>query len=185
MIPAGQHRIRNMQAGVFHHQNRTANPRAAKVLGPPCPFRQQNLTFWPKSHPVVFPHVHTDHWTKMKTRVPSHLVSLPAARVMEKGVSWKVSPLPEGQGAGEQYLPPLEPNPGEISLQPSCGQNALGVSHSVLRNRISLQDRPQYRNEYNDRARRGFRYWLIENRIPKSYGYSFGAYKTLLGLPGV
>lgn len=26
-------------------------------------------TFWPRSHPVVFPHLQTDHWSKMKTMV--------------------------------------------------------------------------------------------------------------------
>ncbi|KAJ8370543.1 hypothetical protein SKAU_G00105710 [Synaphobranchus kaupii] len=143
----------------------------------PSPFRPKNLTFWPRSHPVLFPHVHTDHWTKMKARVPSHLVSLPG--VMEKGVSRAVAPLPDEHGESEQNLPLLRPFGTEIlQLQPCA-------LHSAPCGRASPQTLPQYRNEYNDRARRGFRYWLIEKKVPKSYGYSFGAYKTLLGLPRV
>ncbi|KAM7402027.1 hypothetical protein PAMP_017301 [Pampus punctatissimus] len=44
---------------------------------------------------------------------------------------------------------------------------------------------PQYRNMFNDRAKRGFCYWLVEKKASTCKGYSFGAYKTSLGLPKV
>ncbi|KAI1892738.1 hypothetical protein AGOR_G00136630 [Albula goreensis] len=151
----------------------------------PSLYRKKNLTFWPKNHPVLFPNVHTDHWTKMKTRVPSHVVSLPATIMMEKDLS-VVSPSPKGhriiQGSSGEHLPVLEPVVLEIPRKQLHGQKAFGASPC---GRVSPQNLPLYRNEYNDRARRGFCYWLIEKRIPKSYGYSFGAYKSFLGLPRV
>lgn len=28
-----------------------------------------SMTFWSRGHPVMFPHLQTDHWSKMKTMV--------------------------------------------------------------------------------------------------------------------
>lgn len=40
-----------------------------------------------------------------------------------------------------------------------------------------------YRNQYHDRARDNFRYWLIERPKPTSFGkYGLGSYKTVLGI---
>ncbi|KAL3058520.1 hypothetical protein OYC64_010635 [Pagothenia borchgrevinki] len=105
-------------------------------------FRKENMTFWPRSHPVVFPHLQTDHWSKMKTMVPVYLASVPAALLKDRDVNHnKPKTLP--------------------------------------------QDMPQLRNEFNDRARRGFCYWVLEKKGSACKGYSFGAYKTSLGLPKV
>ncbi|KAJ7999159.1 hypothetical protein DPEC_G00212510 [Dallia pectoralis] len=149
-------------------------------------FRQQQMTSWPRSHPVMFPHIHTDHWTKMKTKqVPTYLVSVPATMVTEKephmyGMS------PTGlESAGDHLLPPLTEDMAEASSNRPVTFKAQGMSYSLMGNNASLQDLPQYRNEYNDRARRGFCYWPIEKKAPKCHGLSFGAYKTLLGLPRV
>ncbi|KAL7407369.1 hypothetical protein ABVT39_007435 [Epinephelus coioides] len=51
--------------------------------------------------------------------------------------------------------------------------------------KTSPQNMPQFRNEFNDRARRGFCYWVIEKKAPACKGYGIGAYKTSLGLPKV
>ncbi|MED6284316.1 hypothetical protein CHARACLAT_018025 [Characodon lateralis] len=42
-------------------------------------FKWEPKTFWPRSHPVMFPHLLTDHWSKMKTMVPDYLSSIPPA----------------------------------------------------------------------------------------------------------
>ncbi|XP_078341377.1 uncharacterized protein LOC111106199 isoform X1 [Crassostrea virginica] len=40
-----------------------------------------------------------------------------------------------------------------------------------------------YRNVFSDRARDGFRYWLIERPKPTNFGkYGMGSYKTVLGI---
>ncbi|XP_052283728.1 uncharacterized protein LOC127880459 isoform X3 [Dreissena polymorpha] len=43
--------------------------------------------------------------------------------------------------------------------------------------------RESLRSAYNQRAREGFRYWLIERPKPTSFGkYGLGSYKTVLGV---
>ncbi|KAK3104089.1 hypothetical protein FSP39_024333 [Pinctada imbricata] len=44
-------------------------------------------------------------------------------------------------------------------------------------------NRNVYSNSYHDRAREGFRYWLIERPKPTKFGkYGMGSYKTVLGI---
>ncbi|XP_069141408.1 uncharacterized protein [Argopecten irradians] len=43
--------------------------------------------------------------------------------------------------------------------------------------------RKSTRTSYNDRARDGFRYWLIDRPKPTKFGrYGIGSYKTVLGI---
>ncbi|KAM3877842.1 von Hippel-Lindau disease tumor suppressor [Diretmus argenteus] len=79
-------------------------------------------------------------------------------------------------------------SPSDVSTSPHrpLEQNENnGMYHNTSKNSSSPQNMPQYRNEYNDRARRDFRYWLVEKKAPTCNGYSFGSYKTSLGLPRV
>ncbi|KAK6474099.1 hypothetical protein HHUSO_G26254 [Huso huso] len=56
-----------------------------RTMGSSSPYRQPNMTFWSRSYPVIFPHVKTDHWSKMKNKVPTFKVSMPAAAFLGKG----------------------------------------------------------------------------------------------------
>lgn len=88
---------------------------------------------------------------------------MPAAMVKEK------DPQVYGMGpAGlhSHLFPPLT-QMSEASPNDPNTSKAQGMSHSTLGGNTSLQNLPQYRNEYNDRARRGFRYWPIEKKAPK------------------
>ncbi|KAM6947110.1 uncharacterized protein PEZ65_000794 isoform 2-T2 [Lycodopsis pacificus] len=138
-------------------------------------FRGENMTFWPRSHPVVFPHIQTDHWSKMKTMVPVYLASVPAA-LLKNGGDLHRTP--------NSSLFPLLPLDETAVKDPS---SSMVQAYSVHKNtpKNSPQNMAQFRNEFNDRARRGFRYWLIENKGSACKGNSFGAYKTSLGLPKV
>ncbi|MGH0158774.1 UNVERIFIED_CONTAM: hypothetical protein FKN15_045149 [Acipenser sinensis] len=40
-----------------------------RTMGGSSPYRKPNMTFWSRSDPVTFPHVKTDHWSKMKNKV--------------------------------------------------------------------------------------------------------------------
>ncbi|CAL8236528.1 unnamed protein product [Arctogadus glacialis] len=67
--------------------------------------------------------------------------------------------------------------------------NSLAEQGATLRpprmNPVSPRNKPPYRSEFNERARRGFCYWLLENTPPKCHRSSIGTYKTSLGLPRV
>ncbi|XP_055958361.1 uncharacterized protein LOC126826897 isoform X2 [Patella vulgata] len=42
---------------------------------------------------------------------------------------------------------------------------------------------PPIKTSYNQRAKEGFRFWLIEKPIPTNFGkYGIGSYKTVLGI---
>ncbi|KAK5872345.1 hypothetical protein PBY51_013058 [Eleginops maclovinus] len=134
-------------------------------------FREENMTFWPRSHPVVFPHLQTDHWSKMKTMVPVYLASVPAALLKDRG-------------APNRLLPPLTPDKTSVNYSvPSMVVPAYNLHQN--KPKTLPQNTPQLRNEFNDRARRGFCYWVLEKKGSACKGYSFGAYKTSLGLPKV
>ncbi|KAK5933876.1 hypothetical protein CgunFtcFv8_014323 [Champsocephalus gunnari] len=140
-------------------------------------FRKENMTFWPRSHPVVFPHLQTDHWSKMKTMVPVYLASVPAALLKDRVYQ-------SHEGAPNRLLPPLTPDTILINDPvPSMVVPAYNLHHN--KPKTLPQDMPRLRNEFNDRARRGFCYWVLEKKGSACKGYSFGAYKTSLGLPKV
>ncbi|MGH0172423.1 UNVERIFIED_CONTAM: hypothetical protein FKN15_069697 [Acipenser sinensis] len=48
------------------------------------------------------------------------------------------------------------------------GRQIPGTSVSPRRGRVSPQKQPQYLNEFHDRAKRGFCYWPVENKVSKS-----------------
>ncbi|GAA6215762.1 uncharacterized protein LOC118495263 isoform X2 [Lates japonicus] len=146
----------------------------------PGRFRQEHMTFWARSHPVMFPHVQTDHWSKMKTMVPGYLALVPSALLKDT-----VYESHEGsqKHTASSLLPPLtQDETAAIDHIPSMVQTQ-SIRHNTPR--TSPHNLPQYRNEFNDRARRGFCYWIMEKRGSACKGYSFGAYKTSLGLPKV
>ncbi|XP_056258918.1 uncharacterized protein LOC130186152 [Seriola aureovittata] len=160
--------IRNMQAG--EKQKTWDSSR----------FRQEHMTFWPRSHPVMFPHLQTDHWSKMKTMAPGYLASVQAALLKDTGYE---SHERVQNHTTSSLLPPLtQDGAAVIDHIPSMVQG-YSIHHDAPK--TSPQNMPQYRNVFNDRARRGFCYWVMEKKGSTCKGYSFGAYKTSLGLPKV
>jgi len=61
-------------------------------------------------------------------------------------------------------------------------QGCVPGSYMYSRPRNSVS-RGSIRNSFNERAKEGFRYWLIERPKPTSFGkYGIGSYKTVLGV---
>ncbi|XP_035858063.1 uncharacterized protein LOC118495263 isoform X2 [Sander lucioperca] len=144
-------------------------------------FRGENMTFWPRSHPVMFPHLQTDHWSKMKTMVPVYFASVPAALLKDRVYESHEGAL--NHTPSSSLLPPLILDETAVNDPVPSMVQAYGVNQNTPN--TSPQNKPQFRNEFNDRARRGFCYWVIEKKGSPCKGYSFGAYKTFLGLPKV
>ncbi|KAK6480552.1 hypothetical protein HHUSO_G18309 [Huso huso] len=150
------------------------------------PYRQPNMTFWSRSDPVIFPHVKTDHWSKMKNKVPTFMVSMPAAAFLGKGCGtgcMETVARYSYDSTGRLHPVQISDMSGILLKEP--GRRIPGTSVSPSRGRVSPQKQPQYRNEFHDRAKRGFCYWPVENKVSKCSRYSFGAYKTALGLPSL
>jgi len=61
-------------------------------------------------------------------------------------------------------------------------QGAIPGNYMYTRPRNAVS-RESCRNTFNERARDGFRYWLIERPKPTSFGkYGIGSYKTVIGV---
>lgn len=140
------------------------------------------MTFWPRSHPVMFPHLRTDHWSKMKTTVPVYFASVPAALLKDRVDESHKGALSRSTSSSSP-LPPLTRD--ETAVNDPVPSMVQGYSRHPNTPKTSPQNMPQYSNVFHDRARRGFCYWLIEKQASTCKGYSFGAYKTSLGLPKI
>ncbi|CAG5130636.1 unnamed protein product [Candidula unifasciata] len=127
----------------------------------------------------------TDHWAKLKVRANS----IKSADVTKRSSLSEFGP---------------EKNPNKNVLEPNRHASAPSTAqHPLLNYRRSLDQQinaftddhlfvvvPKsgiqkhwLNNCYQQRAREGFRYWLINRPLPTSYGkYGFGSYKMFLGL---
>ncbi|KAK2862203.1 hypothetical protein Q5P01_001736 [Channa striata] len=146
-------------------------------------FRTEHMTFWPKSHPVMFPHLQTDHWSKMKIMVPVYFATVPAALLKDTVNESHEAVLNNTTSSNSVLLPQLTKK--DLTINDPVLSTVQAYSIHLNKPKISPQNMPQYRNKFNDRAKQGFRYWLIEKKTPTCKRYCFGAYKTPLGLPKV
>ncbi|XP_025107099.1 uncharacterized protein LOC112571916 isoform X1 [Pomacea canaliculata] len=140
------------------------------------------MTFWSRYDPVRMSAGNTDYWNKMRVQREDQSARLKYgvnSPMFPAGIATfgPTSKLHRSAG-GIPRLPDLAfPNMG---VESSRGQlpGAVARSHPSPRLRRYLMD-----NEFNRRAREGFRYWLIEKPKPTKFGrYGIGSYKTALGV---
>ncbi|KAK3587094.1 hypothetical protein CHS0354_023550 [Potamilus streckersoni] len=132
------------------------------------------MTFWSRYDPVNQPKGNTDHWTKLKRRAETYKDFYSGAR----------SDLKPAAVGGDRrkvgYLKLTEKTFDDFVLDGLRG--TLPGSYSA---RLSTSSRRRCARSsvYNERAREGFRYWLIEPPKPTSFGrYGIGSFKTVLGI---
>ncbi|XP_052781132.1 uncharacterized protein LOC128218044 isoform X1 [Mya arenaria] len=130
--------------------------------------RTTEMTFWSRYDPVAQPRRSTDHWTKMKQRA----------------IQYRSLDNPDGIGAPmsmdrQNYARGGYGRTSELSdktfddLIADALQGAMPGSYMYTRPRNSVS-RESTRSAFNQRARDGFRYWLIERPKPTSFWkYSF------------
>lgn len=131
---------------------------------------------WSKYDAVSMKRTRTDHWAKMR-HVATTFDVTPQVFVLKKQLP------PEAM----QYK--LNP---DGSVMPMKGQSFDDQLHNTtisggqrpkLRRSKSISNLPQYRNQYNDRARQGFKFWPLPRPKPTNFGrYGLGCYKSVLGL---
>ncbi|XP_046573926.1 LOW QUALITY PROTEIN: uncharacterized protein LOC124281966 [Haliotis rubra] len=142
---------------------------------PPAP-HTSDMTFWSRYDPVAQPKGNTDHWSNMKIR--SSMGSPAAGRDGDVMTSWMSRAGFSWCTGGKSRLADQS---FDDHIQGSLQGNLPG-SYDKLRPRTTLPD-ITLRNSYHDRAKDGFRYWLVEKPKPTSYGrYGIGSFKTVLGV---
>ncbi|XP_067685130.1 uncharacterized protein [Haliotis asinina] len=136
-----------------------------------------SMTFWSRHDPVAQPKGNTDHWSNMKIRANTGIAA--AGRGEDVMTSW-MSP-----GSGFSWCTGGKSRLADQSFHDHIHgslQGKLPGSYDRLRPRTILPD-ITLRNSYHDRAKEGFRYWLVEKPKPTSYGkYGIGSFKTVLGV---
>lgn len=76
---------------------------------------------------------------------------------------------------------PMGPNVRPNDMMDGLG-GRVSVDYMETRPRNGI-NKSLIHNSYNDRAKEGFRYWLIDRPKPTSFGkYGMGSYKTVLGI---
>ncbi|KAK6176396.1 hypothetical protein SNE40_014689 [Patella caerulea] len=132
------------------------------------------MTFWATPNPLRLPKTKTDHWSKMKIQNNFNEESGESAevfgrhRIGDVSASWDPSTTLKHHKEMTRSSGPS--NPLVDNLHPSA----------IPRSRSSL---PPIKTSYNQRAKDGFRFWLIQKPIPTNFGkYGIGSYKTVLGI---
>ncbi|XP_053378284.1 uncharacterized protein LOC128548036 isoform X2 [Mercenaria mercenaria] len=136
----------------------------------------EKMTFWSRYDPVIQPRGNTDHWTKMKQRaIQFRSLDNPASIGAPMTLDPNITRAPYARKS--QLLDMTFDDFVADGLQ-----GAIPGSYMYTRPRNSVS-RESCRSAFNQRAREGFRYWLIERPKPTSFGkYGIGSYKTVLGV---
>ncbi|XP_053378288.1 uncharacterized protein LOC128548036 isoform X5 [Mercenaria mercenaria] len=127
----------------------------------------QGMTFWSRYDPVIQPRGNTDHWTKMKQRaIQFRSLDNPASIGAPMTLDPNITRAPYARKS--QLLDMTFDDFVADGLQ-----GAIPGSYMYTRPRNSVS-RESCRSAFNQRAREGFRYWLIERPKPTSFWkYSF------------
>ncbi|CAK8690549.1 unnamed protein product [Clavelina lepadiformis] len=138
-------------------------------------------TKWSKYEPVSMTQSKTDHWAKMKHKATNFVVKMPEAVVITKqlppdATRYKVN--------ADGTIMPLKGPVFEDQLNNQLGNEKPGTYQKLRpKQSVSIPNKKKYRNEFNDRAREGFRYWPLSRPKATLYGkYGMGSYKSVLGL---
>lgn len=138
--------------------------------------QRKKMTFWSRYDAVAQPRGNTDHWTKLKQRAVQHKsLSNPDAIGKPITLDGKHTRLPCGrvQNLSEKLF-------DDFIVDALQGNMPGTYMYTRPRN---TPNKGALRNSFNERAKDGFRYWLIDRPKPTSFGkYGIGSYKTVIGV---
>jgi len=124
--------------------------------------RTTSMTFWSRYDPVSQPRGNTDHWTKMKQR------AVQFKSLDNNGtLGFPVTLGPKNTRSPYNRVAQLRDKTFDDFVVDAL-EGAVPGSYMYTRPRNSVS-RESTRNAFNERARDGFRYWLIERPKPTSY----------------
>ncbi|XP_061175989.1 uncharacterized protein LOC133184938 isoform X2 [Saccostrea echinata] len=125
----------------------------------------ERMTFWSRYDPIRQVKGNcSDHWAKYRQQT--------AQRAQQRA---RVVSYEQGRN-----IPYKEKTFDELVVDGLRGSMPGAYSSSRPKN---TYNKAFYRNVFSDRAKDGFRYWLIERPKPTSFGrYSLGAAHSVLGL---
>eukprot|EP00105_Crassostrea_gigas_P043647 XP_019927795.1 PREDICTED: uncharacterized protein LOC105340281 isoform X2 [Crassostrea gigas] len=126
--------------------------------------KREKMTFWSRYDPIRHVQGNTDHWAKNRQQ------SAQRAQQRARVVSFS-------QG---RMIPYKEKTFDELVVDGLRG--SMPGAYSSGRPK-STYNKSHYRNVFSERAKDGFRYWLIERPKPTNFGkYSLGATHSVIGL---
>ncbi|ESO84387.1 hypothetical protein LOTGIDRAFT_204744 [Lottia gigantea] len=133
---------------------------------PPTP-RMTTMSFWSKPTPMRKQKTKTDHWAKLRLKnnicEDSEMNNLHQDSPGVVSLSWDPATTLESH-----------------KQQSYKSSDLYSMEATPQVNRTHL---PPLKTVYNQRARDGFRFWLIEKPHPTNFGkYGMGSYKTVLGI---
>ncbi|XP_052679445.1 uncharacterized protein LOC128160200 [Crassostrea angulata] len=124
----------------------------------------ERMTFWSRYDPIRHVQGNTDHWAKYRQQV--------AQRAQQRA---RVVSFSQGR-----MIPYKEKTFDELVVDGLRG--SMPGAYSSGRPK-STYNKSHYRNVFSERAKDGFRYWLIERPKPTNFGkYSLGATHSVIGL---
>ncbi|XP_076469266.1 uncharacterized protein LOC143299758 isoform X2 [Babylonia areolata] len=148
--------------------------------------RPSSMTFWSRYDPLSMPRGNTDNWAKLRVRGNTYRaydsldgLQLASAADIDPMTSWQ-SPGPRFQYSAQGPRRVADEGFGAVVTGGLQGQvpGNLGRSQPSANLKKSWMD-----NQYHQRAKDNFRYWLINRPKPTSFGkYGMGSYKTVLGI---
>ncbi|XP_002131471.1 uncharacterized protein LOC100179625 [Ciona intestinalis] len=137
---------------------------------------------WGKHDPVSMQQSRTDHWSKMKHQATNFTLKMPEATVITKQLPHDASRYrmnPDGS------IIPLKGEAFDDKLNRDFQDDTAPGNYQKTRlyRSRSIPNMKKYRNQFNDRAREGFKFWPLTRPKPTLYGkYGMGSYKSVLGL---
>ncbi|XP_069141407.1 uncharacterized protein [Argopecten irradians] len=144
------------------------------------------MTFWSRHDPIKQQQGHTDHWSKARQKSGSYNVSYGAKGLQIRSDSdLDLATVRKAQSTRVKFV---KDNVTRVPIRSIDDMILHGLDAELptqifnQRPRMSFS-RKSTRTSYNDRARDGFRYWLIDRPKPTKFGrYGIGSYKTVLGI---
>ncbi|XP_065939343.1 uncharacterized protein [Magallana gigas] len=141
--------------------------------------KREKMTFWSRYDPIRHVQGNTDHWAKYRQQHPDsgavkswHISCFAAQRAQQRA---RVVSFSQGR-----MIPYKEKTFDELVVDGLRG--SMPGAYSSGRPK-STYNKSHYRNVFSERAKDGFRYWLIERPKPTNFGkYGMGSYKTVLGI---
>ncbi|XP_056000546.1 uncharacterized protein LOC125655923 isoform X1 [Ostrea edulis] len=126
--------------------------------------KMKRMTFWSRYDPIRQVKGSTDHWAKYRQET--------AHRAQQRA---RVVSYAQGRN-----IPYKEKTFDELVVDGLRGTMPGAYSSSRPK---STFNKNHYRNVFSERAKEGFRYWLIQRPKPTSFGkYSLGANHSVIGL---
>ncbi|XP_021353750.1 uncharacterized protein LOC110450518 isoform X3 [Mizuhopecten yessoensis] len=144
------------------------------------------MTFWSRHDPIKQQKGHTDHWSKARQKTGAYTVSYGAKGLqIRSDTDLDLATVRKAQSTRVRFENDCVTRMPMRSIDDMIlhGLDAELPTQAINQRPRMDFSRKSSRTTFNERARDGFRYWLIDRPKPTKFGrYGIGSYKTVLGI---